>query len=169
MSSSPPLVSDLYLIYKPVALVKLPSVEIVSLGACIGTFDRQAGQSYGTGRVHDQSYRITPDIPARPQPLARYTIHQGIQYHGSMEWTLGDDGHLQLLKARRGETSFKIRPSPFGGFNLQEPDGQNIAGLRPHSVDRNIKDIEIRSSQRSIEDIQELVFFTAILLRSVQI
>jgi hypothetical protein len=169
MNSPPPLVSDLYLIYKPAASAKLPRVEFVCLGTCIAAYDRQAGQSYGTGRIYDQSYRITPDIPMRPQQLPDYTIHQGIRYYGRMGWTLGDDGDLQLLKARRGETSFKIRPSSFGDFILQEPDGQNIATLRPHSVDRNIKDVEITSSQRSIEDIQKLVFFAAILLRSVQI
>lgn len=84
-----------------------------------------------------------------------------------MDWTLGDDGRLRVLKNAGGETGFKIRLDPHHSFSLQEPDGQNIAIIRPHDVDPNIKDVETISSQRRVEHVHELVLYTSILIRSV--
>ena len=132
----------------------------------IGETKNVPGKLYSEGLIHNESFQIIQSEPKRLPPLVKLTIQKEAELAGRMEWSIGGNGNLYLLKRKRGANNFLILLMPDSTYAVCEKDQQVIGTICVGSQSNFIWSGGIVTRQRPLEQVHEIMLYAVILIRT---
>jgi len=133
----------------------------------IGGVTKTIGSHFSDGIVHEEEFEVIPEKNISGMIHVSYKICKFGQYAGSMLWSKSSSGSLSLVKKKRGTNSFGILSLDDNRYVILEKDRvQQVGIINIPTADSLIWAAEIMSPQRPVEQVHELLLYSAFLLQN---